>query len=106
MLRHARVAVWAGGHDGRGGGCSCGGDGLPLVVAVRLLADGLAAVGGAAGVATGQAGRGAVGAVVGGVAGGVDGLGGGVGRGGFGEAGEAPFGFLVFGGVHGLEVRG
>jgi len=63
-------------------------------------------VGRAACIAPRQARRGAVGAIVGGVAGGVAGVGGNVGGGGFGEAGEAPFGLLLFGGVHGLEVEG
>ncbi len=43
---------------------------------------------------------------MGGIAGGIDGVGGSVRGRGFGEAGEAPFRFLIFGGVHGVEVEG
>jgi len=85
--------------------CGRGRDGLSLIVAVRLLADGLP-VGRAACIAPRQARRGAVSAIVGGIAGGIAGVGGNVGGRGFREAGEAPFRFLIFGGVHGVEAEG
>lgn len=82
------------------------GNGLPLIIAIRLLTNGLPAVGRAAGVAACQTRRGAVCAIVRGIAGGVAGVGRGMRGGGFGKAGDAPFRFLVLGGVHGSEVEG